>query len=66
MKRPILEENMALDLIDPKKYRQLFLDDFAVENMTGVYRTLHQPEKVGPAVRPDRSRGERHGQVPPR
>ena len=49
---------MALELIDPKKYRQLFLDDFAVEKMTGVHRTLHQPEKVGPVVRPDRSRGE--------
>ena len=47
-----------MELIDPKRYRQLFLDDGAVESKKGVYQKLHQPEKCGPVVRPDRSRGE--------
>ncbi len=45
-------------LIDPKQHRQLFLDDGALEKTIGTYRTLHQPRKVGPVVRPDRKRGE--------
>jgi len=49
---------MGLDMIEPNKYRQLFLDDGAIEKKISVHQTVHQPEKVGPAVRPDRSRGE--------
>ena len=49
---------MEPELIEPKKYRQLFLDDHAVETKSGFRRTVHQPDKVGPVVRPDRSRGE--------
>ena len=49
---------MDHELIEPAKYHQLFLDAGAVEAETGVTRTVHQPEKVGPMVRPDRSRGE--------
>ena len=49
---------MEPTFIDPKKHRQLFLDDHALEETIGTYRTLHQPEKVGPVVRPDRARGE--------
>ena len=49
---------MSLELIDPKKYRQLFIDDYAIENKTGVKQTLHPPEKCGPVIRPDRSRGQ--------
>ncbi len=41
---------MSLDMIDPKKYRQLFLDDYAVEEMTGITRTLHSPKKWGPLI----------------
>ena len=41
---------MPLDMINPKKYRQLFLDDFAVESMTGTTRTLHSPKKWGPVL----------------
>ena len=47
-----------MELIDPKKYRQIFLDDGAVESKIGVHQKLHQPEKCGPVVLPDRSRGE--------
>ena len=47
-----------MELINPKKYRQLFLDEGAVESKTGVRQKLHQPEKCGPVVLPDRSRGE--------
>ena len=38
---------MPLDMIEPKKYRQLFLDDGAVESMKSVTRTLHSPKKWG-------------------
>ena len=41
---------MALELIDPKTHRQLFLDDFAVESKQGVRRVLHKPKKCGPLI----------------
>lgn len=49
---------MSSTLIDPKKHRQLFLDDYAVEKKIGVKQTLHPPQKVGPVIRPDQSLGE--------
>ena len=45
--------------IDPLRYRQLFLDDGAVESMSGLRRVLHQPAGRRPVLIPDRSRGER-------
>ncbi len=44
--------------IDPVRHKQLFLDDHAVESMSGVKRTLHRPDKPGPVLRPDRSLGQ--------
>ena len=44
------------DLLDATTYRQLFLDDHAVESTQGVVRRLHQPERQGPVLKPDRSR----------
>ncbi|MCP4641733.1 MAG: hypothetical protein GY851_14925 [bacterium] len=41
----------AIDLTPGQ--RQLFLDDYAVEELTGLERTMHQPEKRGAVVRPD-------------
>lgn len=41
---------MHSDMIDPKKHRQLFLDDFALESMKGTTRTLHSPKKWGPVI----------------
>ena len=49
---------MAEQLIDPKKHRQLFLDDHVVWRTHGIRRSLHQPERCGPVIRPNRSRGE--------
>ena len=49
---------MGLSLIDPKKNRQLFLDDYAVERKIGVKQTLHPLQNCGPVITPDRSRGE--------
>ena len=43
-------------LINPRKYRQLFLDDHAIQSMSGVLRQLHQPERQGPVLQADRSR----------
>ena len=46
------------DRIDPLGQPQLFLDDVA-DSQSGLRRRLHQPVRSGPALRPDRSRGER-------
>jgi len=40
------------DAIDIGSRRQLFLDDFIVESIEGLKRTMHQPEKKGPVLRP--------------
>ncbi|MCX6046892.1 MAG: hypothetical protein NT075_17450 [Chloroflexi bacterium] len=45
-------------MIDPTQYKQLFLDDDAIEQSTGVTRQLHQPIEHQPVLRPDRSRGQ--------
>ena len=47
---------MIYPAINPDLNKQLFLDDHAVEEMDGVTRTLHQPNKKGPVIRPDSSR----------
>ena len=47
---------MGVQVIDPGEHKQLFLDDHAIESMSGVKRKLHQPKKHGPVLRPDRSR----------
>ena len=49
---------MADQLIDPKKHRQLFLDDHVVWRTHGIRRSLHQPERCGPVVQPDPGLGE--------
>ena len=53
---------MSRDLIHPHRHKQLFLDDDAIEAMSGLRRVLHRPERCGPVLRPDRSRGEKHVQ----
>ena len=44
--------------IHPQHHRQLFLDDGAIESMSGLQRVLHQPVNTGPVIQPDRSRGQ--------
>ena len=46
------------EIIDPAKYKQLFLDDHAIENLKGIRRILHQPKKYGPVIQPDRSKDQ--------
>ncbi|HIG57370.1 MAG TPA: hypothetical protein EYG11_00545 [Candidatus Latescibacteria bacterium] len=41
---------MDFDLIDPKKYRQLFLDEQGLESTQGTTQTLHPPKKFGPLI----------------
>ena len=41
---------MKNDLIDPKTHRQLFVDDFAADSISGATRTLHSPKKWGPVI----------------
>lgn len=45
-------------MIDPTQQKQLFLDDSAIDQMTGVTRRLHQPSEHQPVLRPDRSQGQ--------
>lgn len=45
-------------MIDPIQHKQLFLDDSAVEQMSGVTRCLHQPYHHQPVLRPDQSQGQ--------
>ena len=42
---------MAPDLIDPKQYRKLFLDDGDLVATQGTTRTLHPPKKFGPLIK---------------
>lgn len=42
---------MNLTLIDPKQHRQLFLDDYVIESIKGIKKTLHPPKKWGPVIR---------------
>ena len=44
------------ELLDVCKYRQLFLDDHAIESNAGVVRRLHQPDRHGHVLKADRSR----------
>ena len=48
----------AVHAIDPYVHRQLFLDDHAIEESSGVRRVLHQPERLGAILKPDVSRGQ--------
>lgn len=53
--------------IHPDRHRQLFLDDGAIERVSRLRRTLHQPARQGPVMRTNRARGEMHvqsGSVP--
>ena len=38
--------------------RQLFLDDYNIEEMSGLARTMHQPQKKGAVIRPNWLEGE--------
>ena len=49
---------MSETLLTPAEHRQLFLDDHAIHSMSGVTRRLGRLEKLGPVLRPDRSRGQ--------
>ena len=49
---------MANGLIDAAKHKQLFLDDYAIETMDGLVRTLHPVDKQGPVIEPDESIGQ--------
>ena len=54
-------------MINASQHKQLFLDDYAIERMEGVRRTLHSPEDSRPVLPPDRTRGEQEttGRNPP-
>ena len=49
---------MANGLIDAAEHKQLFLDDYAIETMDGLVRTLHPVDKQGPVIEPDESIGQ--------
>ena len=45
-------------MINPSQQKQLFLDDAAVAQLSGVTRRLHQPASHEPVIRPDRTQGQ--------
>ncbi len=45
-----------IKIIDPFTNKQLFLDDYAIENLDGLVKVLHQPKKCGTIIAPDRSK----------
>lgn len=47
----------------PVEQRQLFLDDVGIHAMNNLKRTMHQPEKRGAVIRPDKFKGEEAVQV---
>ena len=48
----------ASHTIHPYRNKQLFLDDDAIHRTYGLRRVLNKPDRVGPVLRPDRSRGQ--------
>ena len=49
--------------IQPAEHRILFVDDDAVEAMTGLARTLHQPRRCGPVITPEQATQGRFSNV---
>ena len=45
-------------MINPTRHKQLFLDDAAIAQMTGVTRRLHQPMSHEAVIRPDQTQGQ--------
>ena len=45
-------------MINPTQQKQLFLDDSAIDQMTGVARRLHQPTSHEAVIRPDQAQGQ--------
>ena len=45
-------------MINPTQHKQLFLDDAAIAQMTGVTRRLHQPASHEAVIRPDQTQGQ--------
>jgi hypothetical protein len=55
----LMEEDTREGLIFLKEgQRQLFLDDYNIEEMSGLTRTMHQPRKKGAVIRPNWLEGE--------
>ena len=44
---------VANEPLDLGSQRQLFLDDYIVERIDGLKRTMHQPAKRGAVIKPD-------------
>ncbi len=47
----------------PLGQRQLFLDDFGIQETHNLQHTLHQPQKQGAVIRPDKFKGEEAVQI---
>lgn len=56
--QPSTVTNLPARLEIPVGQRQLFLDDFGIERIDKLTRTLHSPAKKGAVIRPNWERGE--------
>ncbi len=55
----LLEEDTREGVVFLKEeQRQLFLDDFNIEEMSNLTRTMHRPQKKGAVIRPNWPEGE--------
>ena len=55
----LMEEDIREGVIFLKEgQRQLFLDDYNIEERSGLTRTMHQPQKKGAVIRPNWLEGE--------
>ena len=50
--------SQGFHMIHPENNKQLFLDDYAIESMEDLTRTLHPVDKQGPVIEPDESVGQ--------
>lgn len=51
----LIQNEGLTELLDAGKYKQLFLDDHAIESSSGIVRSLHQPYRYGPVLKPHRA-----------
>tara|TARA_B100000686_G_scaffold354995_1_gene468828 strand:+ start:11035 stop:12558 length:1524 start_codon:yes stop_codon:yes gene_type:complete len=53
-----LDTDVNYSLIDPLSFKQLFLDDYSFQTITGLKKVIKRPSKQGYIIKPDRSKGQ--------
>ena len=53
-----MDTDVNYSLIDPLSFKQLFLDDYSFQTITGLKKVIKRPSKQGYIIKPDRSKGQ--------